>query len=196
MGNKKYHLSEKIVIIINGKGGVGKDTLCNTTSYHFFSDMISAITPIKEIATICGWKGDKSAKSRKFLSDLKRLLIDYNDLPNNYLLAKYRDFLFGENDILFVQIREGDQIDAFCKQISSHYCTLLIKSSRSDFEEGQLGNISDDDVEKYRYDYIYWNNASLNNIGDDFFSFFVDMLKKEKITVFEENGCGTRYNYK
>ena len=74
MKKKKYLLSEKIVVIINGKGGVGKDTLCNTSTTYFMSEMISAITPIKEVAKMCGWKGDKSSKSRKFLSDLKRLL--------------------------------------------------------------------------------------------------------------------------
>ena len=39
---------------------------------------ISSITPIKDLAKLCGWGGEKNEKSRKFLSDLKQLLIDYN----------------------------------------------------------------------------------------------------------------------
>ena len=45
---------EKIVIIINGVGGAGKDTLCDLASKHYKVKNISAITPIKEIAQKCG----------------------------------------------------------------------------------------------------------------------------------------------
>ena len=187
MKKNRYLLSEKMVIIINGKGGVGKDTLCNASKNYFFSEMVSAITPIKELAKSCGWKGDKSAKSRKFLSDLKRLLIEYNDLPNNYLISKYHDFLMSTNDILFVQIRESDQIEAFCEKLTTHYFTLLVKSNRNNFEKKQLGNISDDAVDDYSYDYTYWNDAPLDGVGDSFFSFLVNTFKEEGVLVNEKN---------
>ena len=63
----------KVVIVINGAGGVGKDTLCELASLHFKVFNVSSITPIKEIASMCGWSGAKDDKSRKFLSDLKLL---------------------------------------------------------------------------------------------------------------------------
>ncbi len=54
---------------------------------------VSAITPIKEIASNYGWNGEKDAKSRKFLSDLKRAFADYNDLPTHYLYEEYKAFM-------------------------------------------------------------------------------------------------------
>ena len=62
----------KAVIIINGAGGVGKDTLCDAAATSYKTRNISTITPIKEIAAQCGWNGAKDNKSRKFLSDMKK----------------------------------------------------------------------------------------------------------------------------
>ena len=80
---------EKTVIVINGAGGVGKDTLCEFAEKHFRVMNISSITPIKEIAAMCGWGGEKTDKARKFLSDLKALSIEYNDFPI-YLCAVFK----------------------------------------------------------------------------------------------------------
>ena len=48
---------KKIAMVINGAGGVGKDTLCDLADKHFGVMNISTITPIKEIAAQCGWDG-------------------------------------------------------------------------------------------------------------------------------------------
>ena len=42
----------KTVLVINGAGGVGKDTLCAMAAEKFRVENISSITPIKEIAKI------------------------------------------------------------------------------------------------------------------------------------------------
>ena len=98
---------EKRVVIINGKGGVGKDTLCNIIGKKYAVKNISSITPIKEIAKIGGWKGGKENKDRKFLADLKKLFIDYNDLPFLYLKKEMESFLLNEYDVLFIQDRKS-----------------------------------------------------------------------------------------
>ena len=54
---------KKYVVIINGKGGVGKDTLCDIVSKKYCVNNVSSITPIKQIAQIGGWKGEKVACS-------------------------------------------------------------------------------------------------------------------------------------
>lgn len=92
----------KIVIIINGRGGVGKDTLCELAARRYPVTVVSSITPIKEIAARCGWNGEKDDKSRRFLYELKRLLVEFNDYPCRYLMEQYRKFLSGEEQILFV----------------------------------------------------------------------------------------------
>ena len=98
---------KKTVIVINGAGGVGKDTLCDIAAKHFKVRNISSVTPIKEIAAMTGWNGAKDDKSRKFLSDLKSLCANYNDFPTVWAKAQYDDFLTTDEQILFVHIREG-----------------------------------------------------------------------------------------
>ena len=99
------NIREKLVIVINGTAESGKDTLCNLASKHFRCQNHSSIDPIKVIAKAGGWDGTKDAKSRKMLSDLKAVMIAYNDLPTTYLLRKYYEFERSDDDILLVHIR-------------------------------------------------------------------------------------------
>ena len=103
----------KLTIVINGKGGVGKDTLCRFAAERYKTENVSSITPIKEIAALCGWQGEKTDRARKFLSDLKALTAEYNDFPTNYLVAQYRAFLASDGELLFVHIREPEEIRKF-----------------------------------------------------------------------------------
>ena len=89
----------KKIIVINGKGGVGKDTLCEITKKYYRTVIVSSIDPIKNIANQIGWDGTKDPKSRKLLSDLKRLCIEYNDFPTRYLVKEVCRFLEGEEEI-------------------------------------------------------------------------------------------------
>ena len=74
---------KKHIFIINGSGGVGKDTFCSMVNEISInrSYSYSSVTKIKEIASELGWEGKKTEKDRKFLSDLKDLSTKYNDLP-------------------------------------------------------------------------------------------------------------------
>lgn len=77
----------KAIIVINGRGGVGKDTLCDFVKEKYDDTYgvqnISSITRIKEIAKDIGWDGNKDEKGRKFLSDLKKALTEYGDFQQN-----------------------------------------------------------------------------------------------------------------
>ena len=165
---------EKIVIIINGVGGAGKDTICDLAAKHYKVKNISAITPIKDIAQNYGWKGEKDARSRKFLSDLKRVFIDYNDLPTKYLYDQYREFLESKNEILFVHIREKEEIEKFKKLVDIRCKTLLINRQNIDVEK--WGNASDDEVENYQYDLYFENNGSLSEVEQKLVSFLYSLL--------------------
>ena len=165
---------EKIVIIINGRGGVGKDTLCDLAAKHFKIKNISAITPIKEIAQNYGWNGQKDSKSRKFLSDLKRVFIDYNDLPTMYLYEQYRMFLDDDSQFLFVHIREKEEIEKFKKLIKNKCLTLLVE--RSQIDTKTWGNASDYEVENYEYDLRYNNDKTLKETEKEFVAFLKKLL--------------------
>ena len=163
-------MENKLVIIINGKGGVGKDFLCDSVSKQYKTKNISAITPIKEIASIYGWNGEKDDRSRRFLSELKRVFADYNDLPNQYLLKEYCAFLESNQQILFVHIREKDQIQRFISSLYTKHITLLIRRKSID-NRHQYGNSSDDNVTDLIYDYYFDNDLDAEQSAMKFQNF-------------------------
>ena len=55
---------EKLVVVIDGAGGVGKDTLCAFAAKKYRVRNVSSADPIKTVARAGGWDGDKSDKSR------------------------------------------------------------------------------------------------------------------------------------
>lgn len=139
----------------------------------FITRSVSAITPIKKLATEIGWDGTKDVKSRKFLSDLKRVVVEYNDYPTTYLLHEYQEFLMSSAQILFMHIREIDEIKKMKGLIPSRCVTLLIRNT--DAPE-QWGNDSDDCVEQYDYDYYYDNIKPLDQVEIEFRSLIAQIL--------------------
>lgn len=164
----------KTTIVINGAGGVGKDTLCEFASEQYRTVNVSSIDPIKEAAKVLGWDEKKDLKSRKFLSDLKKLVSEYNDWPTKYLVEKHNDFCQSDNEILFVHIREGNEISHFVESVSGKVVTLLVRRENM---AGVYGNKSDDDVEKFDYDYIYHNNLPLEEVKEDFLKFLKEIME-------------------
>lgn len=170
----------KRTIVINGRGGVGKDTLCDVAAKRYRVRNISSITPIKEIARQNGWNGEKDLRSRRFLSELKRVFTEYNDLPTVYLLKQFHDFLLTDEQILFVHIREPEQIAHFVSSVGGQCLTLLVRR-RDDSLAGAYGNHSDDDVESYPYDYIFDNSAPLQQSAQNFLSLIDLIFEDSKI---------------
>ena len=166
---------EKTVIVINGHGGCGKDTLCDMAAEAYRVTNVSSITPIKELAKAAGWNGEKDPKSRKMLADLKQIFTDYNDLCTTYIVSELQKFLDGENTIMFVHIREASEIEKFVKKamlFPCHVRTLLVERRTGDYSNEALGNASDDNVKDYNYDYTYINDAeSLPALKNDFLAF-------------------------
>lgn len=172
------HMTLKSVIVINGSGGVGKDTLCEIAAEHYKIFNVSSITPIKEIAKACGWNGEKTDSARFFLSELKRIVTEYNDYPLKWLREKYREFLAGEDEVMFVHIREPHEIEKFKKKVCPATLTLLVRGGERMSTRGAYGNSSDDLVEDYEYDYYYVNDKPLAEVPSDFLPFMGDMLAR------------------
>lgn len=165
----------KKLLIINGAGGVGKDTLCDLGAKHFKVYNTSTIIPIKDIARQCGWDGSKDDKSRRFLSDLKKLCVEYNDYPTMWALERYREFLSSENEIMFLHIREPEEIAKFVKATDGEAKTLLIRGGDR-MKRSSYGNASDDCVENYSYDYYFVNDKTLKQAEIDFAEFLRRVL--------------------
>ena len=164
---------KKVAIVINGAGGVGKDTLCDLAAKHFKVKNISSITPIKEIAALCGWDGTKDNKARKFLSDLKNLCVEYNNYPTLWAKGQYDEFLLSDEEIMFVHIREPEEIEKFVKATDGKALTLLVRGGKRMSSE-KYGNASDDGVENYSYDHYFLNESSLEVAERE----FVELLSK------------------
>ena len=166
---------KKIAIVINGAGGVGKDTLCNMAARHFRVRNLSSVDPIKAIAAQCGWDGTKDARSRRFLSDLKALCIAYNDFPTRWAADRYREFLASEDEVFFFHIREPEEIRKFVDATGGAARTLLVRGGART-RNGAYGNASDDGVENYRYDVYFVNDRPLAQTEAAFTRLIADML--------------------
>jgi len=169
---------KKAVIIINGAGGVGKDTLCDLASTYFKVKNISSITPIKEIAALCGWSGAKDDKSRKFLADLKQLTVEYNDYPTRWAAERYREFLMSDEQIMFVHIREPEEIAKFVRETNGEAKTLLVRGGER-MSKTVYGNAADDSVENYEYDYYFMNDKTLD-VAESEFKLLLDSILFEE----------------
>lgn len=162
---------KKRAFVINGKGGVGKDTLVDAYSLLTNQPALnaSAIDIIKDIAYQYGWHGEKDLKARKFLSELKRVFIEYNDLPTSDLLRKYYDFMDDNQTdyfIMFVHIREPEEIQKFIEGTNHEALSILIR--RKGISDKHYGNPSDDNVDNYNYDIIFDNDKPVEESAQDF----------------------------
>ena len=166
----------KVAIVINGAGGVGKDTLCELAAKHFKVKNISSITPIKEIASLCGWDGTKDNKARKFLSDLKKLCVEFNDYPTVWAKCEYDEFLRSEAEIMFVHIREPEEIKKFVDATGGAARTLLVRGGKRMSCE-KYGNVSDDGVENYSYDFYFMNDSTLEDAERNFVNLLLKITK-------------------
>lgn len=152
----------KKTVVINGKGGSGKDTfigICEMlTQDQVYS--FTSISIVNRAAKLLGWEGNtKTQKDRKFLSDLKALSIWYNDQPNDYMIYSLKQT--EDNSINFFHIREKEEIIKFIntikkENIQTDIHTLLLTRFNND-----LGNRSDDGVNDIDYSFTIDNNCSI-----------------------------------
>lgn len=154
---------EKRIVIINGSGGVGKDTFCDFCKEFTGVKNISSVDKVKEAAKVLvGWNGEKDEKTRKFLADLKQLSIDYNDYPLTYIKEQVEEFKNNlDQNVMFIHIREAKEIEKVRKAIGAK--TLLITNDRV---MKISSNTSDSDVENYEYDYYIKNNGTLEDLKE------------------------------
>lgn len=159
---------KKQVYVINGSGGVGKDTFVMCVSEYLnnlfkrFNTVInfSSVDKVKQIAKEIGWDGGKTEKDRKFLSDLKILTSNYCDMPFKSMSNKVEYFLNDECTayMLFLHIREPDEIERAKKEFNAK--TILIIR---DAVKHITSNMADKNVFNYKYDIVINNDGNLED---------------------------------
>lgn len=142
------------IIIINGTGGSGKDTFVEYVSKYVKTYNFSSVDKVKEIAKLIGWSGAKTDKDRKFLSDLKKLTTEYNDMSFSSIKNAVDKFKNSSDEIMFIHIREPEEIKRAVSAFNAK--TLLVKREGLDLI---TTNYSDASVENYNYDYIIKNTT-------------------------------------
>lgn len=174
------------VVIINGIGGAGKDQFVKFCQELLETDdlvnrclNVSTVDYVKEIAGYCGWNGEKDPASRKFLSDLKKAMTEWRDLPimdvkgqlNRYSnICRWNGV---EDTVAFVHCREPEEIARLVGELNA--ITLLIR--RESAENVQQINDSDNNVLNYSYDYIVQNEGTLEDLKASARMFLRDYLK-------------------
>ena len=160
----------KKIFIINGSGGVGKDSFVKLFADNYGRDLVwnySSVDKVKRIAKEIGWKGKKTEKDRKFLSDLKLLTTEYNNMPFNDLTKKIKAFENSEAQVLFLHIREPEEISKIIEYcltfdtLSIH--TILVQ------RKGTIqitSNMADKNVFNYIYDITIHNDGELDDLNN------------------------------
>lgn len=143
----------------------GKDAFVHFCQKHLtWCGNFSTVDFVKWVAAECGWDGTKTLRNRAFLSGLKDLLTQWDDVPFKKVvreMALYesnaKSYDFSSEDVLcFVHCREPQEIQKFVDKLGAK--TLLIR--RPSVENCVQSNHADVGVFDYRYDYTITNDGT------------------------------------
>ena len=169
------------IFIVNGFPGSGKTTFENYVTklapkYGYIVFIDSTINFVKEIARKCGWDGEKTPKNRKFLSDLKDLLTNWNDIPFKQVKQNLESFkrelqmydLKQDQGIVFIDCREPKEIKRLCTELNAK--SLLVHSEKLDMAS-VISNHADFEVLNFDYDIVIDNRGTLEALEQQAINF-------------------------
>ena len=168
-----------IKVVINGQGGVGKDTFVSLCAKYGNVASVSMIDGIKEVAEMMEWGWTKTKKDRKFLSDLKDVAEEYNDFPFRHTFNQMAFLYLKEKDrgadhlVIFIHAREPKDIKRWVELGAT---TLLIRREEA---EDTFGNHADDNVLDYHYDCEVYNDGTID-VLDATAKFFMEKILEER----------------
>ena len=152
----------KMIVIINGSGGCGKDTVVSIFSKYKNVENVSSIDVIRECARMLGCNS-KTEEDRLFLSNLKQLSSDFYNHPVVYMSSKIDNFILSDNDIIFLHIREPEEIKEIVNIYKDFIPTktmLVVRDSVKHINS----NKSDAEVYDFDYDITIHNDHDLKSL--------------------------------
>jgi hypothetical protein len=164
------------LIIVNGEPGAGKDSFVDfcieqLRSMERIGMKVSSVDKVKEAAYLLGWDGEKDAKGRRFLSELKDLATALYDGPMQYMALRAVGASAAGVDAVFFFIREPEEIAKFVERFPG---TITVKVHRPGLP--QFDNTGDRDVHSYNYDIVVDNTGSLDDLRAEADSFVLGVL--------------------
>lgn len=145
----------KTIVIINGVAQSGKDTFIGYCSKYTNVTNISSIDVLNQCARLLGWNGDKTNEYRAFMSHFKQLANEFNNHSFEYCKQAIENHNEG---ILFLHIREPKEILKL-KELYPEIITMLVCRDVS-----IPNNDSDKGVNLLDYQYVVFNNSSLEHL--------------------------------
>lgn len=174
------------IYILNGKAGSGKTTFFELIEEkcHNYVFNYSTVDLVKKVAYGCGWNGEKTPENRKFLSDLKDLLTEWNDVPYKDCLKEIKritslaDIYDVEHDdwAIFIDCREPKEIQKFVDRLGAK--TIFIDRKIEDYN---ASNHADANVENFEYDIVINNNGTLEDLA----AVAMNFIKTEGIKYYD-----------
>lgn len=170
-------------LIVNGVPRSGKDTFCEMCLKQLNGRgiIISTVDFVKEVANFCGWDGEKTPNNRKFLSDLKDLLTEWNNVPFTDVVNKAQSFQdqirmdgIEEEAVIFVMCREPAEISKFEELLGAK--SVLVR--RSEVENLKQSNHADAQVFEHNYHIEIINDSTLA-VLEALAKEFLDYCKEE-----------------
>ena len=155
---------DKLVFVVNGKPRAGKDTFAIILNRYIDVYKYSAVTKVKEIATLCGWDGQKEERDRKFLHELKMLTSEYSDMSHQDVVNEINKYRNGEieADVFVVDVREPEDIKRLVEEVGA--ITVFIEN---DNVPAITSNAADANVENFEYDFVIPNNGTMKEFEDE-----------------------------
>lgn len=157
------------IYIVNGAPGSGKTTFEQDVQMMIKEDVyiLSTVDTIKKAAQVLGWNNTKTPENRKFLSDLKKLWIEWDDgvfkdikRRLSVIEKHYEVYDISPNRaIVFIDSREPAEIDRLKRELGAR--TILIERP-SGADDARILNSSDRDVNNYTYDIKIINSRDLD----------------------------------
>lgn len=148
----------KKIMITNGSGGCGKDTLAELMNKYVDVIKYSSIDFFKELGTLGRMRPQKDEAERILLYNLKKAFVKYNDLPTILCGEEIDNFLQSdENGILIIDVREPEEIQKL-KDLYPQIITVLVTNKNVPVI---TYNSSDANVFDYVYDYVIDNSYTL-----------------------------------
>lgn len=155
------------VIVVNGVACSGKDSFVDYCLKELMPNGAkwSSVDFVKDVAKYCGWNGIKDEKGRKFLSDLKDLLTEWDDVPMKKLSEavrnmKHRELKMKNPQFLFVFVREPEEI----AKIVDKFAAVSVCVRNTEAEKVTPNNHADLEVLNYEYQFFIDNDGTLEDL--------------------------------